>query len=189
MPPLPSFSLNPFLDRKKPTPTEPATDDLAAVKAAAWAWYQHGSGSESTTKSMREFGHTRATTLPKPSRYRLESIRFAQNLVQDFSQTPDTHNSLLDSYEVASISKRLSDLLHPTHRNNFSFGNFESEILDLGRQIEGKTPKPKMKFGGLWRRSSVVCGKMEDVIVANLVRSPEKSPRRLTRRRSTSGDV
>ncbi|XP_023551240.1 uncharacterized protein LOC111809120 [Cucurbita pepo subsp. pepo] len=160
--PLPaSISLSPI------PPTEPTTDDLAAVKAAAWAWYQHGSGSDS--KPMREFGLTRPTTLPKPSRYRLEAIRR--------SQTP----SLLDSYEVASISRRLSDLLDPTDRNNFSLRSFESELLDLGRQIERKPTKPKKFRTGLWRRRpSVMCGKLEDVVVGTLVHPPGKQPRRST---------
>ncbi|CAK9327700.1 unnamed protein product [Citrullus colocynthis] len=112
--PFSSFSLNPFPDRKKPTPTEPAAEDdeLAAVKAAAWAWYQHGSGSES--KPIREFGLTRPIPVPKPSRYRLEATRSSSLLIQDNTQSPNPHNSLLDSYEIASISKRLSDLLDPT---------------------------------------------------------------------------
>lgn len=178
--PFSSFSLNPFPDRKKPTPTEPAAEDdeLAAVKAAAWAWYQHGSGSES--KPMREFGLTRPITVPKPSRYRLEATRSSSLLIQDNSQSPNPHNSLLDSYEIASISKRLSDLLDPTDRNNFRVRSFESEIMDLGRQIEGKTTKPN-KFTALWRwrrrRPSLMCGKMEDVVLGTLVPSPQKQPR------------
>ncbi|XP_022959523.1 uncharacterized protein LOC111460520 [Cucurbita moschata] len=177
--PLPSFSFNHFPDRKNPTPTQPtlAADDLAAEKAAAWAWYHHGSGSES--KPMREFGLTRPVSVPKPSRYRLEAIRIAQTFFQDNSQTPCLHNSLLDSYEVASISRRISDLLDPTDRNNFSLRSFESEILDLGREIERKSTKPK-KFGAFWRRRSVMCGKIEDVAIGSLVRSPGKQQQRPT---------
>lgn len=176
--PFPSFSLNPFPDRDKPTPTEStaAHDELAAVKAAAWAWYQHGSGSES--KPMREFGLTRPISVPKPSRYRLEATNRSPSIsIEDNLQTPSPNsNSLLDSYEIASISRRLSDLLDPNDRNNFSLRSFESEIMDLGRQIEGKTTKAN-KFSGLWRwqrrKPSLMCGKMEDVVLAT-----KKHPRR-----------
>ncbi|XP_038906944.1 uncharacterized protein LOC120092810 [Benincasa hispida] len=186
--PFSSFSLNRFPDRKKPTPTEStATDDgLAAVKAAAWAWYQHGSGSES--KPVREFGLTRPITVPKPSRYKLEASRSQSLLIEDNSQTPKLHNnSLLDSYEIASISRRLSDLLDPSDINNFRFSSFESEIMDLGRQIEGKTTKPN-KFTALWRwrrrKPSLMCGKTDDVVLGTLVSPLQKQPRRPMPRRT-----
>lgn len=172
--PLPSVSLNPFPDRKKPAPTD--GDDLAAVKAAAWAWFHHGSGSEA--KPMREFGLTRTTILPKPSRYRLHAIT---TLIQDNSQTPNPHNSLLDAYEIQSISRRLSDLLDPADRNNFSLRSFDSEILDPEPQVESKKKTKHKKLRGFWRRPSVMCGKTEDVDVGSSVRRP-------TRRRSPAHD-
>ncbi|XP_011656214.2 uncharacterized protein LOC105435673 [Cucumis sativus] len=132
---------------------------------------------------MREFGLTRPITVPKPSRYRLEATNRSDPtiLIQDKLQTPTPHtNSLLDSYEIASISRRLSDLLDPNDRNNFSLRSFESEIMDLGRQIEGKTTKPN-KFSGLWRwrrrKPSLMCGKMEDVVLATQKHHRRPMPR------------
>ncbi|RZC57976.1 hypothetical protein C5167_005278 [Papaver somniferum] len=57
-------------------------DELAAVKAAAWAWFQHGSGCEGNGKPIHEFDHANyATQRPiRPSRFKLEAMRISQQL-------------------------------------------------------------------------------------------------------------
>ena len=51
-------------------------DPSAVVKAAAWAWYQRGSGSEG--KSISEFDARRGRHAPIPSRYKLEAMKMAE---------------------------------------------------------------------------------------------------------------
>ncbi|KAE9450096.1 hypothetical protein C3L33_18001, partial [Rhododendron williamsianum] len=75
------------------------TDELAVTRAAAWAWYQRGSGSE--PKPASEFGLTRTHhRVPNPTRYKLEAERSR-------SSTSDHGSHLLDSYEIDSISRHL----------------------------------------------------------------------------------
>ncbi|KAI3951675.1 hypothetical protein MKW92_015826 [Papaver armeniacum] len=99
-------------------------DELAAVKAAAWAWFQHGSGSEGNGKSIQEFDHANyATQRPiRPSRFKLEAMRYANeissgdeseasssSLVSSPTHTDTT--SLFDAYEIARISQHLDCLI------------------------------------------------------------------------------
>ncbi|KAI3909705.1 hypothetical protein MKW98_014122 [Papaver atlanticum] len=99
-------------------------DELAAVKAAAWAWFQHGSGSEGNGKSIQEFDHANyATQRPiRPSRFKIEAMRHANeissgdeseasssSLVSSPTHTDTT--SLFDAYEIARISQHLDCLI------------------------------------------------------------------------------
>ena len=61
------------MERRK---SRASLDPSAVVKAAAWAWYQRGSGSEG--KSISDFDATRARHAPIPSRYKLEAMKMAE---------------------------------------------------------------------------------------------------------------
>ncbi|XWS75376.1 hypothetical protein CRYUN_Cryun01aG0081500 [Craigia yunnanensis] len=146
------------MDKKK---QKSCSDKLALVKAAAWAWYQHGSGSEG--KPMREFDITRTERASKPSRYKLEAIR---NNTMEGSQTPSpihTDNSLLDSYEIEIISKRLDDLIE------FGGIKFYDELLSIDGDyqknlvLDSGRKKKSSKLKRFLLRRAVVCGKNQDV--------------------------
>lgn len=98
-------------------------DDLAVVKAAAWAWYQRKEGKP----IMREFDLTRAPKTPRPSRYKIEATKntilsenkvLAENRVSKsslwYTNNPfrgdqeTQYSRLLDTYEIKNISKRLN---------------------------------------------------------------------------------
>lgn len=107
----PKFSyLNSLVERKKPQET---TDELAIVKAAAWAWYQHGSGSEGKAKS--EFDVTRTQRMARPSRYKLEAMRMAKEAPSNSIHT--NYKPLLDTYEVQCISRQLDRLIVESGHN------------------------------------------------------------------------
>ncbi|KAJ4972799.1 hypothetical protein NE237_005973 [Protea cynaroides] len=92
--------------RRQPK-TSTTLDELAVVQAAAWAWYQHGSGSEA--KPVREFDLIRTQTAPRPSRFKLEA--------DENTKMKGSINSLLDPYEVGRISKHLEYLIESSNGN------------------------------------------------------------------------
>lgn len=114
------FSLNSLVERKKPQETK---DELAIVKAAAWAWYLHGSGSKA--KAKNEFDVKRSQTVARPSRYKLEAMRMAK-------ETPSIRpiKPLLDSYEVQRISKQLDGLIKESGQNNIGNGCSNADNSD-----------------------------------------------------------
>ncbi|XP_022735175.1 uncharacterized protein LOC111288522 [Durio zibethinus] len=140
-------------------------DELALVKAAAWAWYQHGSGSDE--KPMREFDITQTTRAPcRPSRYKLEAMRNNASKTIKGSETTNpihTQNSLLDSYEIESISKRLGHLIE------FSGIKFYDDLLCIDRDyqkkmvLNGGKKNKSNKLKGFLLRRAVVCGRNQDV--------------------------
>ncbi|KAJ8763022.1 hypothetical protein K2173_023227 [Erythroxylum novogranatense] len=169
----PPAIFNIFRDRKKPKDGTHNDDDLSFVKAAAWAWYQHGSGSEG--KPMREFDITRSRQVYRPSRYKLEALMMRTKAkTKEGSQTPSpahSHdNSLLDNFEVDSTSKQL-DRLAESRGNGLS-----SSFLDLRgiHQQKGKPlhngvkamtkQKKKNAVMEIFRlRHPVLCGTRDDV--------------------------
>lgn len=160
------FLMNPFMARKK---GRGSTDELAAVKGAAWAWYQRGSGS-SEGKQTPEFDIMRTRRAPRPSLFKLEAMRIAGEVMEG-SQTPSsihTENSLLDSYEIESISRRLDCLIESSvsdfHRK-FAGGDHdrqENMTLVLDNETRGMKKKKK-KMKGFWLRHAVTCGTRDDV--------------------------
>ncbi|KAJ4837941.1 hypothetical protein Tsubulata_015656 [Turnera subulata] len=187
---MPSTTLfNTLLDRKKPK--DNGGDELAVVKAAAWAWYQHGSGSEG--KPISEFGVTRTHRAPRPSRYKLEAERMieenkvvvVEGLESQRASSIHAGNSLLDSYEVESISKRLDDLIESSSKRfdgDFFEGShlhrqksLSNDVLDNGstsraRKKQQQQQKKKKSFKGFWQRHAVICGTREDVDTRAFVR-------------------
>ncbi|CAN8238378.1 unnamed protein product [Cochlearia groenlandica] len=127
----PTMSENSTNNNKRRKKKRPATvytgrggdDDLAVVKAAAWAWYQRKEGKP----IMREFNLTREPRTPRPSRYKIEATKnlilyenkvLAENRVSKSSlwymnnplcvDQETQYSHLLDTYETKNMSKRLS---------------------------------------------------------------------------------
>ncbi|KAF5747479.1 hypothetical protein HS088_TW05G00200 [Tripterygium wilfordii] len=158
---MPSSSFNLFMQNKNPKPrsssstSRAGTDDSDIIKAAAWAWYQHGSGSEA--KIIREFDVFRPHRPPRPSRYKLEAMRTHHSISQSLTPSPihtPNRNSLLDKFEIESISKRLDSLI-------------ESSKFDGGGAYVKKKEKKKKKkpiAKGFWPRHAVMCGAKEDMV-------------------------
>ncbi|KAK4755130.1 hypothetical protein SAY87_008887 [Trapa incisa] len=72
------------------------TEDLSLVRAAAWAWFQRGSGSES--KPVNEYGVSRTRmAYSGPSRYRIEALMTKQErderatVSRDASRNSESH--------------------------------------------------------------------------------------------------
>ncbi|CAI9110257.1 OLC1v1010251C1 [Oldenlandia corymbosa var. corymbosa] len=163
--------------RRKPSHSSSAKgstateDDLAMVKAAAWAWYERGSGSE--TRTIRESDHLSAIPRsrrrdPKPTRYKLEAMRnssSAQEKKQVLLTPPplspvssnndseiSVSNSLLDDYEIERISKQL-DLYIESSRAEYlissnvlrSSKNKVASLSESGTSDKRSKPQPKKK--------------------------------------------
>jgi len=91
------------------------------VKAAAWAWYLHGSGA--TIRPVKESNPRAAQSAARPSRFKIESLALSgspsRNTRRGRSMSLDdsgdfrgaqrvfTPSSLLDSYEMAVVSRQL----------------------------------------------------------------------------------
>ncbi|KAK1302862.1 hypothetical protein QJS10_CPB12g01373 [Acorus calamus] len=99
-------------------PRSSTTDELALVKAAAWAWYMRGAGAEDDPS--REFGLARERRPPQPTRFKLEAGRASAATTTTTSPSlsssstgslppspAHTDNSLLDAYEVEMITRQL----------------------------------------------------------------------------------
>ena len=113
-------------------------DELALTRAAAWAWYQHQSGSE-TKPITREYDQTtRVRTPPTPSRYKLEAMRLKTEdeggkTITETPKSVDTdNNSLLDTYELETLARQLDDLvMKPSSTPKFGFhGRSNSRVHD-----------------------------------------------------------
>ena len=170
------FSLSSLMEKKrKPQPQE-SRDELALVKAAAWAWYQHGSRSE-RKKSSNEFDVTRTQRSPRPSRYKLEAMRMAK--VTDLTcnglevGTITNNKSLLDTYEVQSISRQFDSLIESSNNKHVD-DNCKCAKNDNGdRRMNNK--KRFINFKGFWSRNVVVCGGGNDVVDGSALRGDQLS--------------
>ncbi|KAG5529703.1 hypothetical protein RHGRI_030172 [Rhododendron griersonianum] len=137
------------------------TDELAVTRAAAWAWYQRGSGSE--PKPVSEFGLTRTHhRVPNPTRYKLEAERSR-------SSTSDHGSHLLDSYEIDSISRHLERYIERV--NNGDLGSHRRVVFSPGSDVSGVIKKEaeeekKKSSKGFWlTRHGVACGGSRDDVV------------------------
>ncbi|XP_042483925.1 uncharacterized protein LOC122064283 [Macadamia integrifolia] len=146
-----------------------STDELDVMKAAAWEWYQHGSGSEG--KTVREFDLTRPRRSPGPSRYKLEVMRMADDNTEEGSSQSRSIISLLDPYEVGRISKHLEYLIESTRDNYYDESHSSTGYQD--RKKEGSLPESKKKkkkeknskrFNGFFS-----CGSRGDVVEGRML--------------------
>ncbi|KAK2376856.1 hypothetical protein QL285_077605 [Trifolium repens] len=148
-------------------------DHLDLVKAAAWAWHQHGSGSCHEGEGSSEFYFRRSTThrAPRPSRYKLE-LEAMTSTEKEATQSStilhekDESRSLLDAYEVQSISKQLNHLIESNNNRNRnklvnSANNIASKSVDDGvKEIKKKKKVRK----GFFLKHGAICGREGDVV-------------------------
>ncbi|GFY94119.1 hypothetical protein Acr_09g0005710 [Actinidia rufa] len=127
-------------------------DKLALTKAAAWAWYQRGSGSEG--RPVSEYNPTRSRRAPTPSRYKFEAIRTTREAAKEVSKsTPQDDNShLLDKYEIERISRQLE---------------YYMEVSDVEynrgmHKSTGKKSKRTKRYK--WLKHGVGCSSGNDVV-------------------------
>ncbi|XP_059623218.1 uncharacterized protein LOC132266383 [Cornus florida] len=161
-----------FTERKKHGED---VDELATVKAAAWAWYQRGSGSE--LRPMREFDLTKIHRAPQPTRYKLEAMKTnEEELVTEGSRSmgpklspSQTDNSLLDTYEIQRISKQLDFYIESSRfvgRDKGDHRRIGSLLSSSESDTNGVRSKNKSKKGkGFWQRNTVMCGGSKDDVV------------------------
>lgn len=149
-----------LMERRKPPKTN--TKDLTFVKAAAWAWYQHNSGSKG--KTITEFHAAVTRHDPRPSRYKLEAMRAATEAGEGSSNIHAKKLSLLDEYEVQSISRRLNSLVQDSNDKPFN-----GDDNSANRRTQKKKMKKKVRKG-FWVRHGAVCGGEKDVVDPSAVR-------------------
>lgn len=93
-----------------------ADDELAMAKAAAWAWYQHGSGSDDRTARESdlgwEVGAAAKARRQRPSRYKLEALAAVEELGPAVP--------LLDVYEIERITRELERLIMARDKEAFA---------------------------------------------------------------------
>ncbi|KAL2515622.1 hypothetical protein Fot_29593 [Forsythia ovata] len=76
--------------------------DIEILKAVAQAWHGHSSSSKTATS---EFDARRLNFKNKPTRFKLEAM--GMNSRRDCVKSWDFGQSLWDSYEIVTVSKRL----------------------------------------------------------------------------------
>lgn len=133
--------------------------ELHLVKAAAWAWFQQETLFDQCT-SMQEFDIRRTIHDPKPSRYKLEAMELAKSDTENVDEglksptragvqtTVDDH-SLLDRYEIESISRQWDQLINSSGdkgRGNkgFLFAEQYDDYLGCGSK-SSPPPPPKLQ--------------------------------------------
>ncbi|KAE8679756.1 hypothetical protein F3Y22_tig00111398pilonHSYRG00460 [Hibiscus syriacus] len=134
----------------------PKQSDIDLVKAAAWAWYQHSSSSDGKATAIREFNAVRSQRVPGPTRYKLEAMRNNNNSTGTEGLI---RSSLLDPYEIESISKRLDQLI------GLSGIKLNRELLRMNEDVDDHPEKKRssMSLKGFLQRRAVVCGRNHDV--------------------------
>lgn len=148
--------------KKKPGPGPVAADESALAKSAAWAWYEHGSGSD--RRSLREVDVWSSKTDPKPSRYKLEALRNVQDV-----DASSKNSLLLDSYEIERISKQLNQYIEASrakyHGGDRPAAAEKGKVLSKRRNI---IPR------GFWLRHVPACGSSRNDVVERPRKLPEK---------------
>ncbi|KAA3458399.1 protection of telomeres protein 1b-like isoform X1 [Gossypium australe] len=149
--------------------------DLEFVKAAAWAWYQRGSSGSPMAIPEFDVIRTRRAPGPGPSRYKLEAMRNNNKNSMGYPTTT-SHNSLLDPWEVQSISKRLDHLIQ------LSGIQFYEELLRIDADFvvnDHHHPKKKSSRCSKLKRFLLrrrVCGTNHDVVETAYCRPIPKKP-------------
>ncbi|CAL5189887.1 unnamed protein product [Lathyrus oleraceus] len=161
-------------------------DDLAIVKAAAWAWYQHGSGSCHEGEAISsEFFIRRARREPRPSRYKLE-LEAKRSMEKEIKEGSPVHHkkeeSLLDEYEVQSISRHLNKLIVSNNNHNRKKLVSSTDHIATTTSVDDgvkKNNKKKSIRKGFFFKHGVVCGREGDVVDSSSVVSKDR--RQLTK--------
>lgn len=108
--------------------------ELEIIKAVAQAWYGH-STSPNTFNSTSEFDAPRMNFKSKPSRFKLEANNnksLSRKHTNSGDGSWDFGQSLWDSYEIVSVSKKLDAALVLDHH-----------CFDLDKAGEGEKKKKK----------------------------------------------
>ncbi|XP_052190033.1 uncharacterized protein LOC127799858 [Diospyros lotus] len=142
-------------------------DELAMVKAAAWSWYQRGSGSGRERPEREYCSFSRTRRCPRPSRYKLEAMNYDYSSAASPSRSEVRSNShLLDAYEIERISRQLDSYKEGRNleENNGFLGYGEPRASDVKTKTE-KKQRSKRK-SGFWKGHAVaVCGsRINDVV-------------------------
>ena len=148
---------------------KPINDPMMAVKAAAWAWYQRGSGSD-LANTAREYDATRRRHgPPKPSRYKLEAMRSLSSNTTVIEPTQRREGSdnvpLLDEYEIRRISRQLDSLIEHSNntiaRENYVSSSDDESFASTSSSAATKIKRTvkRMLMRGFWmRHAAAVCG-------------------------------
>ncbi|KAM6550718.1 hypothetical protein CsatB_000526 [Cannabis sativa] len=152
------------MDKNKGGGTNTPPDESAVVKAAAWAWYHHGSGSEGGNSAREYDVAMMARHVPRPSRYKQEATKLRGNVDHDVSSKPTVEClSLFDSYELRRISMQLDSLMDCSNDEE-SFSDNDSVISSSSRNKKKMNLKKVIR--GFWVRHAVaVCSTGEDQVV------------------------
>ncbi|PKA52368.1 hypothetical protein AXF42_Ash010265 [Apostasia shenzhenica] len=137
-----------------------AEDNLAPVRAAAWAWHQRGSGGRDPVAatveddpSLRRLLHSR-----RPSRYRLEALRSGEP--QSNHKTDEPESILLDLYEIKRITDELDLLIVRA-----SAAGEASDVRHVGQRSRPAAVVRGIFGGFLTRRALAFCGSDEASVV------------------------
>ncbi|XP_018730917.2 uncharacterized protein LOC104449735 [Eucalyptus grandis] len=167
-----------------------SVDELALTKAAAWAWYERGSGSGG--KPIREYDVMKTSRAPRPSRYKQEAMKLAQlakvqhekEREKEKEKEKEKENSLMDPYEVHVISRQIDRVIESSriydsnypgsamvepHQNHWKYdlSSPESESSSGSKTQKKKKKKKSLRF---WQKHRVMCGTREDVVEASVFR-------------------
>lgn len=84
-------------------------DDIEILKAVAQAWYGHsGSSKAGAAAATSEFDAHRMYFKGRPSRFKVEAMNSrASSIREESGRSWDFGQSLWDSYEIISVSKKL----------------------------------------------------------------------------------
>lgn len=161
---------NNFMDpKRKPKKSETlAVDESALAKSAAWAWYEHGSGSD--RRSIREIDVWSSKTDPKPSRYKLEALR---NVQAADASSSSKNSLLLDSYEIERISKQLNQYIEASHAKHHGGDPPKAAAAEKNKVLLKRKNIPK----GFWLRHVPACGSSRnDVVEGKRLERRQKLP-------------
>lgn len=92
--------------------------ELEIIKAVAQAWYGHSTSPKSSTTCTSEFDAPRMNFKSKPSRFKLEADSnksLSRKHTHSGDASWDFGQSLWDSYEIVSVSKKLDAALVLDH--------------------------------------------------------------------------
>ncbi|GFQ05682.1 hypothetical protein PHJA_002712300 [Phtheirospermum japonicum] len=92
--------------KKNQKPGQEHDHHIEILKAVAQAWHSHSSGSKSTSTSTSEFDAHRRFFKGRPSRFKIEASNYRKGKYCG-TRNWDFRQSLWDSYEIVSVSKKL----------------------------------------------------------------------------------
>ncbi|KAL6959613.1 hypothetical protein U1Q18_039767 [Sarracenia purpurea var. burkii] len=164
-------------------------DELSITKAAAWAWYQRGSGSDDGSPAPEYDAARSRRPAPKPSRYKVEAIRTSQPAMEGSNSSPrpllnpfhNEHNisHLLDRYEIERIRRQLDSFREASigesgivsgfvggHRSRRGVVSQPETDMSEMKKKEKKTRERMAWFS--WLRHGTTCGGSRADVVEQL---------------------